>query len=161
MKRSISMVLLMVASLCSIAASAAETYYVQSLKARIMAAPSFKSEVLGEVVKGTKLVASGRQGSWMKIVFKNKTGYVSSMLVSNHTPIERVSLIRGDEGDIKQSVRRRASTYTSAAAARGLAADDRRRLSKEEKVDYGALEKIEAFTLNADDLTRFREGKKL
>jgi beta-N-acetylglucosaminidase len=62
--------------------------------------------------------------------------------------------------EIKQGVRRRASSYTSAAAARGLAADDRRRLSKEEKVDYESLEKVEAFQLSADEINRFMEGNK-
>lgn len=139
----------------------AEDQYVQSRKAKIMSAPSFKSAVLGEAGKGAKLAASGREGSWVKVTFKDQQGFASSLLLSPRPPMERTSLIKGDESDIKQSVRRRASTYTSAAAARGLAADDRRRLSKDEKTDYGALEKMESFTVSADEVSRFMEGNKL
>jgi hypothetical protein len=135
--------------------------YVQSLKAKIMSGPSFKSEVLGEAGKGTKLAASGKEGSWIKITFKNKQGYASSMLLSPRPPMERMSLIKGEESDIKQSVRRRASTYTSAAAARGLTQDDRKRLSRDEKSDYGGLDKMESFTVSAEEVSRFMEGNKL
>ncbi len=159
MKKSIILIVSLVVLLFAGSAFGGDTYYVQSLKAKIMSAPSFKAEVLGDAVKGTKFISSGREGSWIKVVYKGKHGYISSMLLSPHAPMERVSLIRGEEADIKQSVRRRASTYTSAAAARGLAADDRRRLSREEKVDYGALEKIETFTLSDEDIARFKEGK--
>ena len=79
----------------------------------------------------------------------------------NFRPLERQSIIKGEERDIKQSVRRRASTYTSAAAARGLAQDDRRRLSTEEKVDYGGLEKMEAFSVSSEEVSRFMEGSKI
>ncbi len=162
MKKYMYLLSLLIVMFLATTAIGGETYYVQSLKAKIMAGPSFKSNVLGEAVKGSKFVSSGKEGSWIKVSFgKNKEGYISSMLLSPHPPIERISLIKGEESDIKQSVRRRASTYTSAAAARGLAADDRRRLSKDEKVDYGALEKVEEFKLSADDVARFREGKNL
>ena len=141
--------------------SAQTAYYVQSVKAKVMSGPSFKSEVIAEVAKGFKLVASGREGSWVKVRISDKDGYVSSLLVSTHPPFENTGVIKGDDADIKQGVRRRASSYTSAAAARGLTQDDRRRLSKEEKVDYESLEKIEAFTLSDDEITRFMEGNKL
>jgi uncharacterized protein YgiM (DUF1202 family) len=139
--------------------AAQDVYYVQSLKAKVMSGPSFKAGVLGEVGKGVKFAALAKEGSWIKINYNAKTGYVSSMLLSPHAPLEKMSLIKGEGTDIKQSVRRRASTYTSAAAARGLTADDRRRLSRDEKVDYAALEKVEAFTVSADDVARFSEGK--
>jgi uncharacterized protein YgiM (DUF1202 family) len=139
----------------------AEDAYVQSVKAKIMSGPSFKAEVLGEAGKGTKLPVSGREGSWVKVAFKGKEGYASSMLLSPRPPLARTSLIKGEESDIKQSVRRRASTYTSAAAARGLTQDDRRRLSKDEKTDYGGLDKMESFTVSADEVSRFMEGNTL
>jgi hypothetical protein len=133
-------------------------YYVQSIKAKVMSAPSFKSNVIAEVAKGFKLIASGRAGSWIKVRFSNKDGYVSSLLVSTHPPFEKAGIIKGEDADIKQGVRRRASSYTSAAAARGLTKEDRRRLSREEKVDYESLERIEAFTVSDDEVVRFMEG---
>lgn len=135
-------------------------YYVQSVKAKVMTGPSFKSGVIGEVSKGYKLAASGREGSWVKVKFSEKDGYVSSLLVSTHPPFEKAGVIKGEDAEIKQGVRRRASSYTSAAAARGLAQDDRRRLSKEEKVDYESLEKVEAFNLSPEEINRFAEVSK-
>jgi hypothetical protein len=139
--------------------SAQSEYYVQSIKAKVMSGPSFKSGIISEVSRGYKFISSGRDGSWVKVRIFNKNGYVSSLLVSTHPPFEKKRVIRGDEADIEQGVRRRASSYTSAAAARGLAQDDRRRLSKEEKIDYESLEKMEAFTLSSDEVTRFMEGE--
>jgi uncharacterized protein YgiM (DUF1202 family) len=138
--------------------SAESEYYVQSVKAKVMSGPSFRSRIISEVSRGYKFISSGREGSWVKVRIFDKDGYVSSLLVATHPPFEKTRVISGDEADIKQGVRRRASSYTSAAAARGLAQDDRRRLSEEEKIDYGSLEKVEAFTLSSDEVTRFMEG---
>jgi len=136
-------------------------FYVQSAKAKIMIGASFKSASLGEVHKGFKFTSSGREGSWVKVKFDNRDGYVSSLLLSTHPPLDKAGIIKAEDTDIKQGVRRRASSYTSAAAARGLAQDDRRRLSKEEKVNYEALDKIESFTVSADEVSRFMEGGKI
>jgi uncharacterized protein YgiM (DUF1202 family) len=136
-------------------------YYVQSVKAKVMSGPSFKSGIISEVSRGHKLSSSGREGSWVKVRISDKDGYVSSLLVSTHPPFEKTGVIKGEDTEIKQGVRRRASSYTSAAAARGLTQDDRRRLSKEEKIDYESLEKVEALTLSAEEVSRFMEGNEL
>lgn len=136
-------------------------YYVQSVKAKVMSGPSFKSGIISEVSRGHKLASSGREGSWVKVRISDKDGYVSSLLVSTHPPFEKTGIIKGEEADIKQGVRRRASSFTSAAAARGLTQDDRRRLGQEEKIDYDSLERVESFTLSPDEINRFMEGKKL
>ncbi len=136
-------------------------YYVQSVKAKIMSGTSFKSPVLGEVGKGFKFLSSGKQGSWVRVRFKDRDGYISSLVVSTHPPLSRAGIIKAEDSEIKQGVRRRASSYTSAAAARGLAQDDRRRLSKEEKADYDSLDKVESFKLSPDEISRFMEGNKL
>ncbi len=136
-------------------------YYVQSVKAKVMSGTSFKSQVLGEVGKGFKVLSTGKQGSWVKVRFKDRDGYVSSLVLAKHPPLNKAGIIRADDTEIKQGVRRRASSYTSAAAARGLAQDDRRRLGKEEKADYDSLDKIESFKLSPEEITRFMEGNKL
>lgn len=135
-------------------------YYVQSVKAKIMTSPSFKAIVLGEASKGTKLVAVGKEGNWIKVTYYGQQGYVSSILVSPYPPMARQGLIKADEAELRQGVRRRASTYTSAAAARGLAQDDRRRLSGEERSDYVGLEQLEAITVSDAEVARFMEGGK-
>jgi len=130
-------------------------YYVQSVKAKVMSAMSFKSQVIAEVSKGSKLVSTGKEGSWIKVRYENTIGYVPALVLSSRPPLNKAGMIKGEETEIKQGVRRRASSYTSAAAARGLTQDDRKRLNKDEKADYESLEKVEAFKLSADDINRF------
>jgi len=142
------------------AAAAAEDLYVQSVKAKVMSQPTFKAAVLAEVAKGHKFVATEKKGSWRKVVYGGKEAYVSSLLLSPNPPMAKVGLIKGENTEIKQDVRRRASTYTSAAAARGLAADDRRRMSTEVNSDFNALEKIEAFSVSSEEIAKFAEGGK-
>lgn len=133
-------------------------YYVQSLKARVLSGKSFRYPVIAEAAKGSRLVSTGKAGSWIMVKIGKQVGYVPLLLVSTHPPLDKVGLIKAEDADIKQGVRRRASSYTSAAAARGLTMDDRRRLSKEEKVDYDGLEKMESFSVSAEEISRFKEG---
>jgi len=42
-----------------------------------------------------------------------------------------------------------------------LAADDCGRLSKEEKANYEALEKMESFTVSSDEVSRFMQESRL
>jgi uncharacterized protein YgiM (DUF1202 family) len=142
-------------------ASAQETYYVQSVKAKVLSAPSFKANVLGEASRGTRLSAIGKDGSWVKVNYYGKDGYVAAILLSASPPMAKQSMIRAGDSEFQQGVRRRASTYTSAAAARGLAADDRRRLSGEDKLDYDGLERVEKYVVSDAELTKFMEGGKI
>jgi len=134
-------------------------YYVQSVKAKVMSATSFNSTVMGEVGKGYKFTSAAKVGTWVKVKYNNKDGYVSSLLLATHPPFDRIALIKGDESEITQGVRRRASSFTSAAAARGLTADDRRRLGTEERADYELLDYMESFKVSTDELNRFMEGR--
>ena len=151
----------LVMALSATFARAEEVFYVQSLKAKVMSGASFRAKVLGETTRGHKLVALGRMGTWVKVNYQSREGYVSALLVSTRPPMEKQGLIKADESVISHGVRRRASTYTSAAAARGLVQDDRRRLSRDEKVDYQGLEKLEAVTITDDDIAKFMEGGKV
>ncbi len=140
-------------------AGAQTDYYVQSMRAKVMASGSFSARVLGEVTRGEKLPVIGREGFWMKVRYRKHVGYVASLLLAAHPPLQRARIIKADASTINQGVRRRASSYTSAAAARGLAQDDRRRLSREEKADYDSIQKMEAIRVSSAELDRFREGK--
>jgi len=162
MRKMIAMSAMVVAAVVfSTAVHAQTVYYVQSVKAKVMSGTSFKSGVIAEVSKGDKLTSSGREGSWIKVRFNDKDGYVSSLLVAVHPPFGKVGVIKGEDAEIHQGVRRRASSYTSAAAARGLAQDDRRRVNTDEKADYASVERMESFSLSSDEISRFMEGKKL
>lgn len=141
-------------------AQSEQTYYVQSSKARILAAPTFSSKVIDEVALGQKLVMKGRQGSWIRVERNGREGYVSTLLVSARPPMARVKYIQAEDGEIKQGVRRRTSSFSSAAAARGLTKDDRKRADIDDGVDYKALYKMESFSVSENEVTQFAEGEK-
>ncbi len=145
-------------TLSSAPVQAEDVVYVQSFKAKVLSAPSFKAKVLGEAVKGSKLVSLGKTGNWVKVSIAAQEGYVSSLLVSSRPPLDRQRLIKSEDTEIAYGVRRRASTFTSAAAARGLTHEDRKRASADEEVDYNAVAKMEAFSVTEDEVAKFSEG---
>lgn len=144
----------------SAAAGAEQVYYVQSAKAKILSAPSFRSNVVAEVSMGQTLSLKSREGIWLKVSNGGKEGYVSSLLVSTHPPLKRGGYIKADDSEIKQGVRRRSSSFASAAAARGLTKEDRMRADTEEHVDYQALHNMEALAFSDEEIRRFMEGAK-
>lgn len=161
MKYIIFSLLTVATSLLSVPISHAESFYfVQSETAKIMSQPSFKSEILSNVSSGEKLVATGKEGNWIKVAVDGKTGYISALLVSTHAPIKKVGVIKADSAEIDQGVRRRASSYSSAAAARGLTKDDRKRADEENKANYNAVKKMESVVVKEDAVTEFSADKK-
>ena len=131
--------------------------YVRSVRAKIFAKPSFRSNVIDVASRGARLAKLKKQGKWIKVDFRGKTGWVSKYLVSSKPPMKRVSLLARGES-LKKSSRRRASAFTSVAAARGLADYDRaRRGRKAYAVDFDALERMESININEDEAVSFIE----
>lgn len=159
-RKSILMGTIMAACSMATCAQADQTYYVQSSKARILAAPTFSSKVIDEVALGQQLVMKGRQGSWIRVERNGREGFVSSLLVSARPPMARGKYIQADAGEINQGVRRRSSSFSSAAAARGLTKDDRKRADIEEGVDYKALYRMEALAVGDNEVAQFAAGEK-
>jgi uncharacterized protein YgiM (DUF1202 family) len=138
------------------AAALAETfYYVQSVSARVRAEPSFNSKVIATAVKGQKLPSPGKEGGWIKVMVGDQEGYISSLLLSTQPPFAKTVIIKAEEPEIKQNVRRRASSFSSAAAARGLVDEDNKDDSKENKADYESVKKMESLTIPNDEVNKF------
>ncbi len=146
--------------LCSGIVYAEQFYYVQSAKAKILSSPSFGAEAIAEVTKGQKLGFKKKDGFWVRVDYDGKEGYVSSLLVSSHPPIEKRKFIEASDPKIEHGVRRRTSYFASAAAARGLTREDRMRADTEGTVDYPALVKMEELSFSDDEVAQFMEGGK-
>lgn len=160
MKHPIYSSLIVLTGLLFVSISLAESlYFVQSETAKIMSQPSFRSDILAQVGFGEKLNATGKEGNWIKVQVGNKAGYVSALLVSSHAPMKKTGVVKADGAEIDQGVRRRASSYSSAAAARGLTKDDRKRADEEGKADYDAVKKMESVTVTDESVTRFSAGE--
>jgi hypothetical protein len=161
MKKQILLLIAFVANLFFAATVCAEqVYYVQSAKAKILSGPSFRADVVTEVGMGQMLTFKSKDGSWIKVAIGGKEGYVSSLLVSSHVPLKRGGYIKADDSEIKQGVRRRSSSFASAAAARGLTKEDRKRADTDEHVDYEALHNMEALSFSDNEVKQFMEGGK-
>jgi hypothetical protein len=144
---------------------AADEYYVQSVKAKVMSGATFKSAVLGEVDKGHKFISSGKEGEWIKVKYNNGDGYVHSFVLLMHPPVEDTMAVTGEEEALRKGFRRRASSSTGAEAESGLDRDEGKGKGKGkgrgrfDHADYESLEKIELFTISSWEVKRFMEGK--
>ena len=141
-------------------ATAQETVYVQSLKAKLLSAPAFNATVVAEADRGDAAAVLETQARWYKVQLGNHSGWLSRLVVSDHAPLNKTTALdAAHTGDI--SARRRASVATTAGAARGLAADDRLRASQSGLTNYVALEKVEQLTVSEQEALDFlAEGLK-
>lgn len=136
------------------------TYYVQSNNATVRASASFGAKVIAKVAKGQALSSSAKEGNWLKVKVDGKDGYISSFLVSSQPPLEKQGVIKADESqEIAPSARRRASSFTSAAAARGLTNDENSR-EGDTKTDFKAVDKMESVKVTPAEVNKFKESGK-
>jgi uncharacterized protein YgiM (DUF1202 family) len=132
--------------------------FVQGVKTKIHAKPTLGSTTVTEVPKGEKLVELEKKGGWFKVSYKDKIGWVSRLVVGPRPPSEAISVFDDSEKDLESGARRRASAFTTGAAARGLT-EDRKRLSDQYRVDYGKLEAMEALKISNEEALEFlQEG---
>ena len=128
--------------------------YIQSIKAPILSEPSLGSQKIAEGTKGEVLKEIEKKGNWYRVDYRGKTGWVSRLLIGNRPPMNKISVLEETGEKLEKGVRKRASAFTTAAAARGLA-EDRARLSDKYKVDFKGLEALEAFKVSDEDALSF------
>lgn len=140
---------------------AGSVYYVQSDNANIRAQPSFGAKVIGKVAKGQTLAFLSKNGNWIKVKIDSKEGYISSLLVADHAPLARPTITKSTEdADVKPTARRRASSFTSAAAARGLTDEEKNREGVEDKSNYKAVDQMESVKVTPEEVKKFKESGK-
>ena len=150
--------ILMLLVLLPIITHAGDTLYVQSTKAKIMSAPSFQSDIVEVIPKGTAVESIESQTRWIKVSYQKYTGWISNLLVLPEPPLKKTSLL--DQGPAIQDSRRRASNVASSAAARGLNAEDRARINMKNKFDYAALSQMESLKIDDSEVWQFlQEGR--
>ncbi len=135
--------------------------YVQSSKAKLMAQPKFSAEVIGTLQQGAVLEQVQHEKRWVQVIEGTHTGWVSSFLLSKQPPLKKISVLENREAqNLEESARRRASAVTTAGAARGLSADDRKRANAHNKADFLALERVEDFQVTTAEVKSFaQEGQ--
>ncbi len=134
---------------------ASEILYVQSLKAPLLSEPKLGSKELASIRRGESLKVIEKREGWFKVEYKNTQGWVSSLLLSNREPMEKVSVFEEDKS-LKETARRRASSYTTAAAARGLL-EDRARVSQKYMIDLSSIKWLEGIKIEEEEVLKFVE----
>ena len=140
---------------------AAESLFIQPFQAKIYAQPSIASEVLGQVDSGYEFVSAGKEGRWVKLVFKGKPGFVPAVQTAITPPVGKISIQKTDSS-VKLGARARTSSSSAVVAGmKGLTYEDRARITRGEMSDFEALDKVEALKITSEELKQFQmDGSK-
>ena len=144
-----------------IAAETVEPHYIQSISATLYARPAFNSEALTQVERGTCFTDARRQGKWVRVTHKGKTAYISAFSTATTPPRSPSSpaAVSGTGSHLRLRGRV-SSSPVAVAGVKGLAYEDRSRLSSGAKVDHDALAEIEALEVTPEELQKFMSGGK-
>ena len=145
----ITMILLTPALLMS-----SETIYVRSAKAPLLEKPAIGSTILLNLPRGTPVTRILEDGIWYKVTYNDQTGWLCKLMTGSAPPSTVQIQPEAELEKISGSARKRPSAFTTTAAARGLM-DKRKRFASKYKLDFSALEKIEAVKIADDDIDDF------
>ena len=143
-----------------ISAFANDVMYVMSKRAKLLSSPAFGSKTLENFSKGEKILAIEKKANWYKVIYNDKTGWVSRLSVSSHPPLKRSRRMASVDKKLMNNSRRRASSVSTTAAVRGLTDIDRSRVSNNESMDYASVELMENYKLDDSDVVAFMDGIK-
>ncbi len=145
-------------------AFAAGVVYVSSYKTALYKQAGMGGQVM-TLRKGSRLTLLSRQGTWLKVEFMNKTGWVKKFATSSSRPGNKFSILGSAKSNARIHARRRASSDVTAASARGLMEDKESYQGRSRAVDSGstsfqleAITGIESQHVPEEDLIRFLAG---
>ena len=132
--------------------------YVFSKNASLMSEPNVKSKVVTKLKKGAYLESIEQKGMWYKVKSKKHTGWIVKYLVSSKHPNKKKSVVEMKKINLKKDARKRASSFSTAASARGLA--DENVNTKDIKSNMEAVKKMEDRKVTDEEVKSFiKEGK--
>lgn len=139
-----------------------QTLFIQSLKAQVKAEPSTDSKTLVELKRGDSVKFLAAQDLWYQIETGKEKGWVSRLFVGVNMPVGAANLNKDVKTDLAKASRKRSSSYTVSAAARGLAASERLREGREEfQADFEGLNSVEQEIIVNEELDNFESSAKL
>jgi hypothetical protein len=122
----------------------AKKLYVNSLQIVPVEQPQYGAKKLDITIpRGTAVEQIEIKDSWSRVQYDKKEGWVPNIVLTEQKPGNKVSPLTETNVDISKDARKRASGYTSAAAARGLTGSGRKRVNSTQAPDYEALRKME------------------
>lgn len=140
--------------------------YVQSVHADIYQAPTLNSVKTMSLLKGDAVDVIKESGAFYMVSFEGSKGYIYKFLVdrrkvsSSEKLYSRLRSFFQKIESVSGKSRRRPSSYTSTAAARGLR-DKRKNFAGSYTSDYESLSRFESITIGEEEALNFiREGGK-
>jgi hypothetical protein len=147
--------------LCLIVSSLSEAkeLYIKSLKAPLLKEAKVGSPTITTLERGTKLDEIKSADKFTQVKSGSTEGYVNQLFLSS-TPLpgQKESLLNQDV-DITSKARKRASGFTSAAAARGLKEDSDDIFQALGEEDGARLKEMEALFVEASVGEAFLQTK--
>lgn len=131
----------------------ADSAYIKSYRTNLLETAGGKKTPI-VLKRGTRVDTVKKQGLWVFIRTEKNSGWVHKLVLSNKKPLRRISLLR-KKVNISHKARKRASTFTSAAAARGFLDSGHNVLKDLGEPDFVALAEVETVTVDPDEATRF------
>jgi uncharacterized protein YgiM (DUF1202 family) len=156
MKKYFKFILLCLLTTLPINVMANKTLYVQSVKANVLANPSFKATLVTKLSKGEKVSVVSQKTHWYEVKVNNHSGWVAAMLLAPTQPLKKSSVLKRFKISKKTTARKRASIQATAAATRGLRSE-RSRANTNENANYQALDKIEESIVNEQEVQKFHK----
>ena len=132
----------------------AESLYVRSFRISLHEAPQHDSPKIASLKRGEQVKPLRKQKNWTMVRHQDREGWVNQLALSSKPPRKRVSLFK-KEIDISSSARKRASTFTSAAAARGLMDSGREKLEIKGGPDFEAVARMEGVEVDVKQAIAF------
>lgn len=138
----------------------AKKLYVVSPAAKLLNKPKMSSNGT-PLKKGTQLKQIGKKGMFYKVKNGNKTGWISKIFVSTKSPLKsKVSFGDSIKRSTQQNARRRASSYSETASARGLSASQKvRTRGSKGDYDFESIKWLERQKVSDKELNKFVNQK--
>ncbi|MBI1862326.1 MAG: hypothetical protein HYR96_15535 [Deltaproteobacteria bacterium] len=136
--------------------------FVQAVHVDLKEEPKASSATVASVNRGEAGQVIETKDIWMKVKMGKRTGWISKLFVTNHKPVGNADLMKDVKQNLATTSRRRPSSYSVSATARGLMTSERGREGREMyETDGEALDKIEKYSLPKDSLKKFKTNGKL
>lgn len=136
--------------------------FVQAVRVDLKSESKANSQTVGTVSRGDSAMLLETNGQWIKIKSGKKTGWLSRLFVASHKPVGNADLMKDVKENLSTSSRRRPSSYSVSATARGLMTSERGREGREiYETDGEALEKMEKYVVPKDSLRKFTSSGRL
>jgi hypothetical protein len=157
-----SQLMILIATLSVGAALARDPLYVQSETAQLRTDANAQATALATLKRADKVDPLVDKGMWVQVTWNKQQGWIHRLFLSANPPIGQNALLEDTDETLQKSARKRAPAYSVAASARGLMADQRKRVGQDKyRADYEALEEMERRVPASTQMQAFRAEARL